>query len=264
MKYARAYQREDSMSVAEAVEDIKKRTDKRQDSCARKFAEALMSLAPELAFWQNVPPDIEDLSSAQLAQVPELLRQAVSERHEMDARTIGPWIYDVYGGSKKKERYGNKWDDPYPFFYKGGFDNSQLPLPLMKDFRANRKLMLSICREAIGELNPRSPKSAHTSTEFVNNAAKQILFGLRHQTDRHLSQLQIEHCLRQLTIDYEGDWRRPINKVNFVTSADTQSELGEHYSYDIMVVTWTAENLAISSKVISLEVFARKIRELQN
>ncbi len=164
----------------------------------------------------------------------------------------------------KKEKYGNKWDDPYPFFYKGDHDNSQLPLPLMKDFRANRKLMLSICREAIGELSPRNRKSAHTSTAFVNNAAKQVLLGLRYQTDRHLSQRQIENCLRQLTIDYEGDWRRPIKAVNFVTSADTQSELGEHYNYDIMIVTWTAENLAISSKVISLEGFARKIRELQN
>ncbi len=124
--------------------------------------------------------------------------------------------------------------------------------------------MQSICQEAIGELSTQKPKSAHTSTAFVNDAANQILLGLRYQTDRHLSQRQIENVLRQLNIDHEDDWRRPIKAVNFVTSADTQSELGEHYSYDIMVVTWTAENLAISSKVISLEVFARKIRELQN
>ncbi len=252
------------MSVSEAVEDIKKKTNKRRDSCARKFAEALMSLAPELAFWQNVPPDVEDLSAAQLALVSVLLRQAVSERHEMDARTIGPWIYDVYGGSKKKERYGNKWDDPYPFFYKRGFDNSQLPLPLMKDFRANKKLMLSICSAAIGELNPRKPKRGHTGTAFVNKAAEQVASALHHRTDRQLSQRVIEDCLRQFIDDAGGPWRRPISEINFVASADTKSELEEHYSYDVMVVTWTSGNFAIRSKVVSVEAFARKIRELQN
>jgi len=221
-----------------------------------------MNLAPELAFWQNVPPDIEDLASTQLDQVPELLRQAVSECHEIDARTIGPWIYDVYGGSRKKERYGNKWDDPYPYFYKGGFDNSHLPLPLMKDFRANRTLVLSICSAAIGELKPRKPKRGHTGAAIVNKAAEQVASELRRKTDRHLPQRVIEDCLRQFIDDTVGPWRRPIEKIHFVPSGDTESELGEHYSYDVMVVTWATENFAILSRVISLEGFARKIREL--
>lgn len=259
------------MSVSDAVEYIQKKTGKRQDSCARSFAHTLAQSNPELTFWQNTPPDVEDLTAAQLTHVPEIVRQVWPAPITTDGRMIGPWILDVYAGSQKKVQHGNTWDEPYPFNYEAAFTNdsvppeaADLPQPLMKRFRADRTAMLSICREAIGELSPRNRKSAHTSTAFVNNAAKQVLLGLRYQTDRHLSQRQIEHCLRQLTIDYEGDWRRPIKAVNFVTSADTQSELREHYSYDIMVVTWIAENLAISSKVVSLERFARNIRELQN
>jgi len=260
LKYELIYQRQDSMSVSEAVEYVKKKTSKRQDTCARKFAEALMNMAPNLTFWQNVPPDLEDLTSAQLIEVTEFIRQAFSGRHDTDARIIGPWIYDVYAGSKKKERFGNQWNDPYPFFYKDKVGAARLPLPLMKDFRASKKLMLAICNAAVGELIPRKPKGKHRRTAFVNQAATQVALAMRAKTDRHLSQRIIEDSLRKFDDNIEG-WSRPIHEIVFMHAADTKSNLGEQFRFDVIVVTWASKNYETASKVVSLDVFARKVRE---
>ena len=258
MKYARTFQREDSISVSEAVEHIKKRTGKRRHSCARKFAEALMNLSPELAFWQNVPPDMKDLSPEQSAQITDFLRRAVSERHDTDARIIGPWIYDVYGGSRKKGRCGNKWDDPYPYFYKDDFQKSQLPLPLMKDFRADRTIMKSICSAAIESISPRGRKTANIATWFLDNAAQQVAAKL---SQGHVTTLsEIENRLRSLA-DTDRYWDPPITEIVFVSADQTKSDLGKAYDYDLIVVRWQDEVYETKSKTNSLDTFTRKVKK---
>ncbi len=250
------------MSVSEAVEYIKIKTHNRQDTCARKFSETLMNVSPTLAFWQNVPPDLADLTSTQLTEVTELVRQTVCARHELDARTIGPWIYDVYAGSKKRDRYGNKWNDPYPYSYKGEFADIQLPLPLMKDFRANKKLMLAVCTAAIGELAPRKPKGQHKNTAFVNDAVDQVANKIIEDSSRRYSPQSIKDILR--SYDDHTDWQPPITSIEFFSSADTESELERRYDYDVIVVIWSEGSRSQSSKIASLDDFARKVSERLN
>ena len=265
MQYDLTFKRESSMSIAEAVIYIKQKTAKRRDTCARKFAEVLMKLALKLEFWQNVPPDDEDLDSVQSLDVPDLVRQAIAQRQFLDARTIGPWLFDVYSGSRKKESCGNKWDDPYPYFYAGQFADSGLPLPLMKDFRANRAVIIqTICKKAIEELSPRKRKSGHIGTQMVNCAAKQAASGLRAHTQDHLSQRKIEYCLEQLKDGTEAsqEWRRPIDKIIFVPSERTESELGEKFDYDVLAVIWSSERYTKQSHFISVEGFARKVGKI--
>ena len=75
--------RKNSTSILEAIEDIQKRTrkrigrqtEKRWDTCARQFAKTLMDSYPDLMFWQNTPPDSEDLPKEKDDLVSEDVRQ---------------------------------------------------------------------------------------------------------------------------------------------------------------------------------------------
>ena len=109
-------------------------------------------------------------------------------------------------------------------------------------------------------MNPRRTKSEHTGSAFVNKAAKQVASALRKMTDSQLSHRRIENILRQFDSE-TAQWSRPIHAIVFVSDADTESELGKQYCYDVIVVSWSSESYSTSSHVVSLEVFARKVRE---
>ncbi len=253
------------MSVSDAVEHIQKIAQKRHDSCARNFAHALAQSNPELTFWQNTPPDVEDLTAAQLTHVPEIVRQVWPAPITTDGRMIGPWILDVYAGSQKKVQHGNTWDESYPFNYEAAFANdsvppevADLPQPLMKNFRADRTAMQSICSAAIESIKPRKRKTANIATQFLDNAAQQVAGGL--PQDRELTQSDIENYLRSLA-DSDPLWVRTIDEIDFVPADETESELGKAYYYDVIVVKWQGDEFALESKTISLESFAKKAKK---
>ena len=148
------------MSISEAIEDIQQKTkrrtgkqiEKRSDTCARQFAKALMDSYPDLMFWQNTPPDPEDLTNEKADLVPEVVRQIWPCPVKISGRTIGSWLLDVYPGSRKAVQFGNKLNEPYQFNYEDAFTNDRahpevadLPQPLMKHFRADLIVMKSIC-----------------------------------------------------------------------------------------------------------------------
>lgn len=173
--------RENSMSIVEAVEVIQNRTNERLDTCARQFAQTLMDSYPDLVFWQNTPPDAEDLTAEQLTHVPEIVRQVWTEPITTHGHMIGSWILDVYAGSRKAVQFGNKWDAPHEFNYEAKFSNGRvppevanLPQPLRRDFRANKNAMRELCGQARAVLKPKKKKSKHVATEYVLEAARQV------------------------------------------------------------------------------------------
>ena len=259
------YNRDVSMSVSDAVEYIQKKTGKRQDSCARSFAHTLAQSNPELTFWQNTPPDVEDLTAAQLTHVPEIVRQVWPAPITTDGRMIGPWILDVYAGSQKKVQHGNTWDDPYPFNYEAAFTNASvppevadLPQPLVKHFRADRTAMQSICSAAIESIKPRRKKTANIATRFLDDAAQQVAAKL---PQGHVpTHSEIEYHLRSLT-DSDLFWKRPINEIAIVPADETKCELDRSFDYDVIVVNWQGDQYATTSKTISVERFAKKVKK---
>ena len=124
--------RKNSTSILEAVEDIQKktrkragkRTEKRWDTCARQFAKTLMGSYPDLMFWQNTPPDSEDLPKGKADLVPEDVRQVWPCPVKTRGHMIGSWLLDVYAGSRKAVQFGNQWDEPYDFHYEAAFQQA--------------------------------------------------------------------------------------------------------------------------------------------
>ncbi len=177
--------RENSMSIAEAVEDIQKNTKERRDRCARQFAKVLMETCPELKFWQRTPPDPKDLPKKKINLMPELERtlewQVWPNPIWTDGHSLGPWLFDVYAGSRKAVQFGNKWGEPYEFNYSAVFkdgpippDVHDLPLPLMRDFRADRNAILALCAQAVDVLSPKKKKTEHVATPYILQAALQV------------------------------------------------------------------------------------------
>lgn len=219
--------RENSMSIFEAVEDIHKRTKKRavkRHICARQFAKTLMDSYPDLMFWQNTPPDVEDLTAAQLTHVPESVRQVWTEPITTHGRMISSWILDVYAGSRKAVQFGNKWDALHEFNYSAKFKGGpippevhDLPQPLMRDFRADRNAILALCSQAVAVLSPKKEKGEHVATPYVLEAARQVaervkrnrtsIFNLRKDIN-----LQLERFNSGLCSNYIDD---PIVDISF-------------------------------------------------
>lgn len=259
------YKRDVSMSVSDAVEYIKKKTQIRRDSCARNFARALAQSNPELTFWQNTPPDVEDLTATQVTHVPEIVRQVWPAPITIDGRTIGPWILDVYAGSQKKVQYGNTWDEPYQFNYEAAFANdsvppevADLPQPLMRNFRADRTIMRSICTAAIESIKPRRKKTANIATRFLEDAAQQVAVTL---SQGHVTtHSEIENHLRSLE-DSDRDWSPPIIEIVFVSADQTESRLEKACGYDVIVVHWQGEEYETKSRTNSLDTFAKRVKK---
>lgn len=181
--------RKDSMSILEAIEDIQKRTrnrigkqtEKRLDTCARQFAKTLMDSYPDLMFWQNTPPDSKDLPKEKTDLVPEAVRQVWPCPVKTSGRIVGPWLLDVYAGSRKAVQFGNKWDEPYPFNYSAIFKDGpippevdNLPQPLMRDFRADSNAIRALCTQAVDVLSPKKKKTEHVATPYILKAAFQV------------------------------------------------------------------------------------------
>ena len=259
------YKRDVSMSVSDAVEHIQRKTEKRQDSCARSFAHALAQSNPELTFWQNTPPDVEDLTAVQLTHVPQFVRQVWPSPCKTDGHIIGPWLLDVYAGSQKKVQHGNAWDESYPFNYESAFRSdpvppevADLPQPLMRNFRSDRTAMLSICSAAIESIKPRKRKTANIATQFLDNAARQVADTL--PRGRKSTHSEIENYLRSLS-DSDLDWSPPIFEIVFVSANQPDSEFGKPYPYDLVLVRWQGEEYETKSKTISLDRFARRVKK---
>lgn len=260
------------MSVSDAVEYIQNKTSKTRDSCARSFARTLAQSNPELTFWQNTPPDVEDLTAVQLICVPEIVRKVWPAPITIHGHTIAAWLLDVYAGSRKAVRYGNTWDEPCQFNYKAAFSRffskfsnncpppevADLPQPLMKCFRADKTVMKSICSAAIESIKPRGRKTGNIATPFLENAAQQVVDMLpRCHVATHS---EIKNYLRSLS-DSDRDWSSPITEIVFVSADQTESYLGEQRGYDLIAVHWEAEKGQTKSKHNSLEEFAKKVKK---
>jgi len=138
-----------------------------------------MDSYPDLMFWQNTPPDSEDLPKEKADLVSEDVRQIWPKPITTDGHIIGPWILDVYAGSRKTVQFGNKWDAPYPFNYSAKFKDGpippevdNLPQPLMRDFRADRNAILALCDQAARLLQPPKGKGVAVYTPYVDEAAR--------------------------------------------------------------------------------------------
>ena len=222
--------RENSMSIVEAVENIQNGTKKRLDTCALQFAKTLMNSYPDLVFWQNTPPDVEDLTGEQLTHVPEIVRQVWTEPITLHGHMIGPWILDVYAGSRKAVQFGNKWDEPHPFNYRAAFPDGrvppevdELPQPLMRDFRANKDAMSELCKHARAVLRPRKKKGEHVATEYVLEAARQVAEAVYRDITIDSQDANIDEKLERFD---DGDIypTGPIDEIRFVDTTDIQIE----------------------------------------
>ena len=180
-KFDVKYSRSDSISVTEAVEDIQRKTGKRRDSCARAFADAILENMPEIEFWQFAPPDPEDCAEAPMGLDIKLARQVWPTPIVSTGHTIAHWLKDVYAGSRSKVQVGNKWDEPCEFNYRATSSGtavpervSELPMPLMRNFRANTETIRSIRDHARGAVKPKGKKSENEYTPFVDEAVRQV------------------------------------------------------------------------------------------
>lgn len=247
--------RENSMSIVEAVEDIRNRTNKRLDTCARQFAKTLMDSYPDLVFWQNTPPDAEDLTAAQLAHVPETVRQVWAEQISLHGHMIGPWILDVYAGSKKTVQFGNEWDEPFKFNYEAKFNGGRvppevanLPQPLMRDFRANKNAMRELCGQARAVLRPGKKKSQHVATDYVLEAARQVAVAVYSDTTIDSQDVNIADKL-ELFDDDRIDLMGDIYGIISVRTDITKIQINyEHHE-------------VVTSVIRKKTTFIRKIRE---
>lgn len=194
--------RENSMSILEAIEDIQERTrkrigkqtKKRKNTCARQFAETLMDSYPDLMFWQNTPPDPKDLPEGKADLVPEDVRQVWPHPIKTRGHTVASWLLDVYAGSRKTVQFGNKWDAPYQFNYEAEFPNdrvptevSDLPQPLMRDFRADRNAILALCKQTASLLSPPKGKGVAGYTQYTDEAARQVAVAVYRNRDSILN-----------------------------------------------------------------------------
>ena len=249
--------RENSMSIVEAVEDIQNRTNKRLDPCARQFAKSLMDSYPDLVFWQNTPPDVEDLTADQLIHVPEAVRQVWTEPIPLHGHMIGPWILDVYAGSKKAVQFGNKWDEPFEFHYEAKFADgpvppevANLPQPLMRNFRANKNAMRELCGQARAVLRPKKKKSKNVATEYVDEAAKQVAVAVNSDTTIDSLDVNIDEKLERFNmerLELIGD----IYHIMFADGGDDKTKIQINY-----------ERHEVNASVIRKKTtFIRKIRE---
>lgn len=262
--------RKNSTSILEAIEDIQKRTrkriggqtEKRWDTCARQFAKTLMGSYPDLMFWQNTPPDVEDLTAAQLTHVPESVRQVWTAPITTHGRTIASWILDVYAGSRKTVQFGNKWDAPYPFNYSAKFKDGpippevdNLPQPLMHDFRADSKAILALCDQAARLLQPPKGKGVAVYTPYFDEAAMQVAVSVNKNRDSilNLSNIINQQLERFHSEDIYSDW--PISEIRFSDEEKNSIEITYHLGREIYL------DREIKSKVLKKSVFIRKIRK---
>ncbi len=249
--------RENSMSIVEAVEDIQNRTNKRLDTCARQFAKTLMDSYPDLVFWQNTPPDAEDLTSEQLTHVTEIVRLGLAEQITLHGHTIGPWILDVYPGSKKAVQFGNEWNEPFEFHYEVKFaggrvppEVANLPQPLMRDFRANKNAMRELCGQARDVLRPRKKKSKHMATHYIDEAARQVAVEVNSDTTLDSLDINIDEKLER----FNADSLEPIGDIYRIMFADSGADKTK-----IQIIY---ERHELPTKVIREKTtFIRKIRE---
>ena len=258
------------MSILEAIEDIQKRTrnrigkqtEKRLDTCARQFAQALMDSYPDLMFWQNTPPDPEDLPKEKADLVPETVRQACPCPVKTCGHMVGSWLLDVYAGSRKAVQFGNKWDAPYPFNYSAKFKDgpippevANLPPPLMRDFRADRNAIRALCEQAARLLKPPKGKGPAVYTKYVDKAAMQVAVNVNKNRDSilNLSDIINQQLERFHSEDIYSDW--PISEIRFSDKEKNSIEITYHLGRKIYL------DRAIKSKVLKKSGFIRKIRE---
>jgi len=232
------------MSIFEAVHDIKENTDERLDTCARQFAKVLTESYPELTFWQNTPPDSEDLNKEQNDLVSDAMRQPWPDPFESCGHTLGHWLLDVYPGSMKAVQFDNKWDGPYEFNYRSKFQHrasaslsdpsarkplghtncvppevADLPQPLMRDFRADKVAIQSICDQVRKSLKPNQGRGQSRYTNYVNEAVRQVALAVITNGDVELNrrkniELQLER--------FDGGLLSPEDPIRYINFSDKE------------------------------------------
>ena len=214
MMTATTRDRRSSMSVAEAVENIMQRSNKARHICARAFAKNLIEQMPELEFWQFTPPDPIDQPDVNATLSKDQARQIWPVPVKLTGHFVGSWLKDVYAGSRAKARYGNTWDEPHKFNYFAVFRGDttrewikNLPLPLMRDFRANMKSMLAICETSKLEIAPKKSRSPNKCTPYIQEAIFQVSERAKSKSD-----YDIDAAIRSFEDDYARD---PIHDIRF-------------------------------------------------
>ena len=243
------YLRKDSINVSDAIQDIKHRTKRRQDSCARAFAKALIDNMPELEFWQFAPPDVEDRPETHLSLDRKLARQVWQTPIALNGHMIGHWLLDVYAGSASKIRHGNKWNEHHEFNYSANFKSGavainieNLPMPLMRHFRANSDAIRSICSRAKETLIPAKRRGASEYTRFVEMAAIQVADWAQSGTDADIRDA-IDNLEDELMT-------APIHEVRISTSDPSK----------IIVAFQAEEEGPIRQKRLALSTFISKVQ----
>ncbi len=213
------------MSIFEAVHNIKENTDERLDTCARQFAKVLTESYPELTFWQNTPPDSEDLNKEQNDLVSDVMRQPCPDPFESCGHTLGHWLLDVYPGSMKAVQFDNKWDAPYPFNYGAAFKDAPIPQPLMRDFRADKVAIQSICDQLKKTLKPKQGRGKAKYTDYVNKAAQQVAIAVKQNGDSILSRHAHVNLLLKEFDDGDRYPDNPIHEIRFQSENDEIVEI---------------------------------------
>ena len=260
--------RKNSMSILEAIEDIQKRTrnrigkqtEKRLDTCARQFAQALMDSYPDLMFWQNTPPDPEDLPKEKTDLVPETVRQVWPCLVKTCGHMVGSWLLDVYAGSRKAVQFGNKWDAPYPFNYSAKFKDGpmppevdNLPQPLMRDFRADSNAIRALCTQAVDVLSPIKKKTEHVATPYILQAALQVAEEVNADIDMDSITANIDEKLERFddgNLEATGD----IYDIMFVHRDNNTHRTKIKIKYEL-------DKEVFKVTTLKRTVFIRKIRE---
>ena len=264
--------RKNSMSILEAIEDIQKKirrrigkqtekgTEKRKNTCARQFAQALMDAYPDLIFWQSTPPDPKDLTKEKADLVPEDVRQIWPCPVKTSGHMVGSWLLDVYAGSRKAVQFDNKWDAPYPFNYSAAFKGcpippevDNLPQPLMRDFRADRNAIRALCNQAVDVLEPGKKKTEHVATKYVLQAALQVAYEVNADTDMDSIATNIDEKLERFD-DGELEATGNIYEIMFCRRDDDIDKTTIKIKYEL-----DTEVFKVTTRKKS--VFIRKIRE---